>query len=373
MDAAPETNQRIAKLTPLADVLALIDREVKPVGTNTMTLEAARGRVLAVDVVAPALPAQALALIDGWALLSETTQDAGGYAPALLPAMPVRVDAGQPMPLGTDCVAPFDTVTVSGTRAEALAACNLGDGMLPAGGDCNPQAPMRRTGDRLRGVDVAVLAAAGITHVKARMPRIHLVAVRDTPLANAASRLIQADIEARGGLATQFESGHDLVEIFHQANPCPVIVIGGTGGGRNDKSVLTLAREGRVAVHGIALTPGDTAAFGVTELGPVLLLPGRLDAALAAWLTLGRRMLHRLDGGNVFGDPVETLTLSRKVASSVGLAELIPVRRSGGTVEPLAATFLPFSALTRADGWILVPAESEGYSAGSQVSVRPWP
>jgi molybdopterin molybdotransferase len=55
------------------------------------------------------------------------------------------------------------------------------------------------------------------------------------------------------------------------------------------------------------------------------------------------------------------------------LAEVVPVRRKGDTAEPLATKYLPLSALTRSDGWILVPADSEGYSAGSQVQVRPWP
>ena len=100
-----------------------------------------------------------------------------------------------------------------------------------------------------------------------------------------------------------------------------------------------------VAVHGIGLTPGETAAFGFAGTRPVLLLPGRLDAALAVWLTLGRRLLHRLAGGRVFEDPVETLTLARKLASTVGLAELVPVRRSGDAVEPLACEI---SAVVRA-------------------------
>ena len=39
-----------------------------------------------------------------------------------------------------------------------------------------------------------------------------------------------------------------------------VIAIGGTGVGRDDASVATLARLGRVEVHGIALSPGETAA-----------------------------------------------------------------------------------------------------------------
>jgi molybdopterin biosynthesis enzyme len=55
------------------------------------------------------------------------------------------------------------------------------------------------------------------------------------------------------------------------------------------------------------------------------------------------------------------------------LAELVPVRCKDDTAEPLAMKYLPLSALARSDGWILVPADSEGYAAGSPVQVRLWP
>jgi molybdopterin biosynthesis enzyme len=44
-----------------------------------------------------------------------------------------------------------------------------------------------------------------------------------------------------------------------------------------------------------------------------------------------------------------------------------------GNAEPLGSGYLSFSALARADGWILVPADSEGYPKGARVAVRPWP
>src|SRR6185312_5332430 len=151
-----------------------------------------------------------------------------------------------------------------------------------------------------------------------------------------------------------------------------VIVVGGTGSGRNDKSVQALARAGRVAVHGIALTPGETAAFGISGSRPVLLIPGRLDAAFAVWLTLGRHMLAKLSGSTGKEQGTQA-TLSRKITSTVSLTEFVPVRRDGDKVEPLAMKYLSLAALAQADGFVLVPAESEGFQAGSSISVRSWP
>jgi molybdopterin biosynthesis enzyme len=104
------------------------------------------------------------------------------------------------------------------------------------------------------------------------------------------------------------------------------------------------------------------------------LLPGRLDAALAVWLVVGRRILDRLAAAkNNDGEMAEALPLARKIASTVGLAEVVPVRRNAAQAEPLASKYLPLSSLARSDGWILVPADSEGYPAGAPVQVRSWP
>ena len=112
--AASEAIQTISRLTPLTDVLLLIDAEVKPVTPRTIDVSTAAGRALATDAMAPARPASSLALQDGWALSSDETLGAGGYAPAPLARMPARVEAGQAMPAGTDSIAPIDAVKVGG-------------------------------------------------------------------------------------------------------------------------------------------------------------------------------------------------------------------------------------------------------------------
>ena len=372
--AASETIQTISRLTPLADVFVTIDAEVKPVTQRTIDVSAAAGRALAQDAAAPARPASPLALRDGWALSSNETMGAGGYAPAALARVPSRVEIGQVLPAGTDSVAPIDAVKIVGSLAEVLMPVNPGEGVLAAGGDSDPAIPLRRAGERLRAIDLAVFAAAGIARVTVREPRVRVLPLRGSGIITAAARLVTSDIERRGGAARFDDSGRGLGVAMAAESSDAIIAIGGTGSGRNDSSVQTLAREGRLLVHGLALTPGETAAIGFVGARPVLLLPGRLDAALAVWLVVGRRLVDRLAAARSSdGDIAETMPLARKVASTVGLAEIVPVRRSAGQVEPIATKYLPLSSLARADGWIFVPAESEGYSAGAAVQVRPLP
>jgi molybdopterin molybdotransferase len=366
-----DAGQTITRLTPLAEVLATLDLSVKPVAARAIDVAMAAGHILASDALVPARPSAPIALLDGWAMRADETLGAGSYAPAPLARAPQRIESGQPMPPDTDSVAPFDAVKLSRGRAEALATVNAGDGVLPAGGDCDPAIPLRRAGERLRRTDLATFAAAGLARVTVREPRVHVLPVRGSAIVNAAARLVASDIERRGGIA-RLETGRDLGLALVAENADGIVVIGGTGSGRNDASVQTLAREGELSVHGIGLTPGETAALGFIGSHPVLLLPGRLDAALAVWLVVGRRLLARLAGGDD-GEPTATATLARKVASPVGLAEFVPVRRSGEMAEPLATKYLPLSALSRANGWILVPADSEGYPDGATVAVRSWP
>ena len=80
--------------------------------------------------------------------------------------------------------------------------------------------------------------------------------------------------------------------------------------------------------------PGETTALGFAGDRPVLLLPGRFDAALAGWLTIGRRMLARLAFRLSVGwglprtraDVVETVRLG---LAAFGPGRLRPPRAGG--------------------------------------------
>jgi molybdopterin biosynthesis enzyme len=364
--------QRIARLTPLADVLASFDLSVGPVEPREEALLAALGKTLAADIrPAAGHPARALALRDGYAVRAEDTLDASAYAPVALTPAPAPIETGAPMPDGTDAVAPPDAVQMRGGSAEIIAPITPGDGVLPAGGDTAAGQQLRLAGARLRRIDLALLTTLGIERVMIREPRVAVVRAAAGSAIDGAAAGIATSVRAEGGVVVPGNA--NLEAALNDAGNDAVIAIGGTGSGRNDASVRTLARIGQVAFHGIAIAPGETTALGFVGARPVLLLPGRFDGALAGWLTVGRRMLARRCFRLIEDQPFAA-ELGRKIASPLGLAEVVPVRRRLAKVEPLASGgYLSMQALARAEGWILVPADSEGYPEGGRVMVRPWP
>jgi molybdopterin biosynthesis enzyme len=356
-------------LTPIAQVLARLEALARPVAPREAAAADAEGRVLAADAgVAAPRPGVPVALIDGWAVRADAIADASSYAPVWLAAVPAWVDAGAALPRQADAVLPPDAVTMNASGADVHAAATAGDGVLGAGADANPERPLRLAGERLRAADVAALQTAGIARVRVREPRVRVVSTAGAETDTVALAISRA------------ASAHGIVVIFVRAleraladeQTDIVITIGGTGAGRNDDAVAMLARMGEVHIHGFGIAPGESAALGTVKGHPVLMLPARLDAALAAFLIVGDALLRRLTGA-LTSEPAMPVRLARKINSTIGLAEVVPVRRVADGVEPLASGYWPTQALTRADGWVLVPPESEGFPAGTALEMRAFP
>jgi molybdopterin molybdotransferase len=270
---------------------------------------------------------------------------------------------------------PLDAITLRGDRAEAIAAVSPGEGILAAGGDATPRKPLRSAGERLRDIDLAVMTAAGVMEATVRKPRVRIAcgSAARTPTIEAAIGTLCRAVTRAGGTVLDWPRDPDrLDDSLTDCGADTVIAVGGTGSGRQDGSVQALARVGRVEAHGIAVSPGESAGFGFVGPRPVLLVPGRLDAAVTIWLLIGRHLIAKLAGGGA-DDTALILALRRKVASTLGLVELIPVGCADGRAEPLASGYLPLQTLARSDGWIAVPADSEGFRVGTPVAVKPWP
>jgi molybdopterin biosynthesis enzyme len=238
--------------------------------------------------------------------------------------------------------------------------------VLAADADAAPDRPLRRAGERLRAVDVAALQGAGIARVMVREPRVRVVAM---PGCDAVALAISRAISAHGAVVIFVRA---LERALADEQTDMVITVGGIGEGRHDASVAMLARIGQVDIHGFGIAPGETAALGTAKGHPVLMLSDGLDAALAAFLVVGEPLLRRLTG-LVARDPGTPVALTREIVSTIGLAEVVPLRRTGEGAEPLASGHWPLQALTRADGFVLLPPESEGFAAGTVVEMRAFP
>lgn len=357
-----------AALMPLGDALGLLGASVDPVAERLLPLAAARGRISAATIEAPhALPAGLVAARDGFAVEAAAIGGASPYAPVPLPHRPAWIEAGEALPAGTDAVLPPESLEPYGAVADLAAR----EGTHGPGEDLTPGDRLVAAGERIGPLHLLALAMAGRETVAVRMPRLRLIAT-GAPAPDGLSPLLAALIADRGG-DTERIAVPDEVEAIASAlgagDADAVLVLGGSGYGRADRSADGLARAGRLHAHGIALRPGETAALGEAAGRPVLILPGRPAAALAAFLALGAPLLARLAGAR--DEPGTPTTLRRKIASVIGLAEIVFVCRRPEGVEPLGGFELPLRRLLRADGFVLVAPEREGHRAGEQVEVRP--
>jgi molybdopterin molybdotransferase len=374
MVAPLEHRQRIARLMPLDDVMRRIAERVHPVTPREMRAAAALGATLAQDIVVAELhPAAPLALIDGWAVHAESTADAGPYAPAVLPQLR-EVAVGEALYDDSDAVAPLEAVTWRGGNGEVHVAMTPGEGVLMPGTDAGVGEVLGQTGHRLRAVDVVAMQALGIAGARVRKPRIRVARAGKgrNDIADAIADWLAYAIAADGGEPVATRPGGEVEALLTGGGVDAVAMIGGTGAGGRDDTVHALARTGSVEAHGIALLPGETAAFGVANSRPVLLMPGRLDATVAVWPLIGQAILARLRGGTESLASLKS-TLIGKITSTVGLTELVLVRQVGDGVEPLASKYLPLATLAQADGWIVIPAASEGLPPGARITVCPLP
>lgn len=359
----------------LAAARELLVAGVMPVAPVSLGLSEAVGGTLARDIVAMAdLPPCTVALRDGWAVAAEAITGASAYAPILLGCEPVWVEAGDALPPGTDTVlgedaipnpeAPVDRIRVVEEAPET-------EGTRDAGADLPRGHILAGAGTRLTPSRILGLAACGLMHVDVRRPIVRLVATG--PAGATICAALAALIAADGGIAVEIlrppRDAESIAEAILGRPADAIFVVGGTGFGRTDLSTAALTRAGAVTAHGLALRPGETTGFGTAGGRPVLLVPGRPDAALASYLALGRPLLDALAGTHATDR--RAAPLLRKIVSTLGMSDIVFVRCRSEGIEPLGGAELPLHRLALADAVVLVPPEREGYGEGTTVEIIP--
>jgi molybdopterin molybdotransferase len=286
----------------------------------------------------------------------------------------VSVLAGQALPDGTNAVVPLERAEPLGSFVEVSTSLAVGDGVIPAATEFTTGAPLIRAGQVLRPQDLGLAALAGLTDVEVRArPRVVLALARareHDPNRQMLSALVARDGGELVGIAEATDAVA-LEDFLRDTVADLLLVAGGSGFGDNDHAVDALAACGRVRLDGVAMHPGETLALGEVGDTPVGVLPGAPLGCLFAYDAVIARVLRRRAG--LSGDwPYHrrACALGRKVASTLGRMEFCRVRVDAERAEPIAtADGHLLRTAGQADGFIVIPPESEGHAEGSTVEV----
>jgi len=389
--------------------LAWLDAHLQPLAPEITPLRKAASRVLAAPVVSDIdVPGFDRATMDGYAVVAESTDGATSYNRLPLtvigdsmPGSPfngfvsagqaVRIMTGAPMPRGTDAVLPAEFVEAdtdggSPHSISALAAVSPGKNLGRRGEDIVPNTTLLGPGRVLRPQDLGVLSSIGLGAVSVvRRPRVRLAVTgnellpsgsppHDFHIADANGPMLAALIERDGGVVDFPGLVRDdpkaILEAL-KADADIVIVSGGSSVGIEDLAPMIVAEQGELAVHGIAMRPSSPTGLGRIGHRLVFLLPGNPVSSLCAYDFFAGRAIRALGGrGKEWPYRVMRGKLNRKISSPIGRLDYCRVQMAGDLVEPLAVAGASLlSSTTRADGFVIVGEDSEGFAAGSQVKV----
>ena len=390
--------------------LAWLDAQLEPLAAEVVPLRIAAGRVLAASVISGVdVPGFDRATMDGYAVAADSTEGATSYTRLALtvigdsmPGSPfdgcvstgeaVRIMTGAPMPRGADSVLPAEWVEAdsdlrsSQLQISALAAVSPGKNLGKRGEDIVRGATLFEPGRALRPQDLGVLSSIGQGEAcVVRRPRVRLAITGNELLpsgslphgfhiADANGPMLAALIERDGGLVDFPGLVRDerdaILEALH-ADADVVIVSGGSSVGIEDLTPTLVAEHGELAVHGIAMRPSSPTGLGRIGHRLIVLLPGNPVSSLCAYDFFAGRGIRALGGrGKEWPYRAIRAKLARKISSPIGRLDYARVRMVGDLVEPLSvAGASVLSSTTRADGFVIVSDDSEGFAAGAEVEV----
>jgi molybdopterin biosynthesis enzyme len=204
-----------------------------------------------------------------------------------------------------------------------------------------------------------------------RLPRLRLVNIASEGGQSSTAEYIAHLADQAGAAVTRADAARTasaIALVLNAEDADLIVTVGGTGAGKTDATVDALQSAGILVTHGIAMMPGRTAAIGRKASVPIIALPGMLEDALAAWWTLALPVLDRLTTRQ---RSTVMQPIARKIASAPGIADVVLLMREADVWLPLSVGELPLRALARADAWMLVPGNSEGFPVGALCHAYP--
>ena len=271
-------------------------------------------------------------------------------------------------------------------QLRVLSAVSPGKHVGQRGEDVQAGQRVLAKGRALRPQDLGLLSSIGLAEALVhRRPRVAIIATGSELLppgsppagcriADANTPMLTALSRRDGGevVATRLvEDDPQKILAAARQEADVLLVSGGSSVGEEDHAPLLLARHGSLAIHGVAMRPSSPTGMGRLDAALVFLLPGNPVSCLCGYDFFAGRAIRALGGGKRdWPYRRRRVQLERKISSQVGRVDYARVRIVDDLAAPLAiggASIL--TSTTRADGFVIVPGDSEGFPPGAVVDV----
>lgn len=385
------------------------------VGTETISLDEALGRVLAVDAASSSnIPPFSRTTVDGWAVAAASTFGATETNPSLLriagevlmaeiPGFSLargeaaRIPTGGCLPEGADAAVMLEHAEmVDAEFIEVFRSIAPGTSIISAGDDVKAGEAAVRAGTRLRPQELALLAAIGQVRVPVfRMPVIGVIStgdeivaaseapgpgqIRDMNTIALSGQILAAHAKPKTyGIVK--DDGEALFRVMEKAlGECDMVLVsGGSSVGARDFTVETILRfpGAEILAHGVSISPGKPTILARAGKKSVWGLPGHVVSAMVVFDVLVRPFIDGLSGLSEKAArkfPVRA-RLAQNAPSVSGRTDFVRVRLSKGEGGELAAFPIfgksgEIRTMTLADGVMRIEKDDEGIPAGGPVDI----
>jgi molybdopterin molybdotransferase len=389
----------------IAEAHAIVEAGVQAVDRRERVgLLEASGRVMASEVVATLdVPPFNRASMDGYAVVAADTVGASrakagiltlagrvytGDMPAMTvaPGTCVEIATGAPMPEGADAVIMVEEAAIDGHSVAIYTSVEPRQNVGPRGADIKAGQMVLEAGSVLNPSRVGALAALG--HADAEVwarPTVAIlstgneIAAQGRPLApgqiyDINRFTLSAVVAEHGGVAVAISTARDTIEALGNAlDECLqhdlIVFSGGSSVGERDLILDIIQERGEVRFHGIAVKPGKPTLFGVVEGRPVLGMPGYPTSCLSNAYILMVPALRRMAHLPATAPRTVIIPLASRVSSLAGRHQFYTVRVENGRAVPAFKASGDITSMSRADGYIEIPADVTSVAEGNLVTV----
>lgn len=370
-------------------------------GTETVALGDAAGRVLAEDIPADRdYPPFARSARDGFAVRASDVPGelqvigevrAGEvFGGAVAAGEAVEIMTGAPMPEGADAVVMVEHTERRGECVSIQRSIAAGENFSPRGIEARVGDPVLGAGIRIGYAEVAMLATVGHTRVVVyQRPRVAIVATGDEIVefdqypaphqirnSNAASLAVQ--VERAGGVPgilgiarDNYESTRAQIRKGLEADL--LLLSGGVSAGKYDLVEKVLAEFGATFFFDrVKIQPGQPLVFGKAQGKVFFGLPGNPGSTMITFETIARAAIEKAQGLREPSLPLLRARLTSPVRHKPGLTRFLPAMLSadGSTIAPMVAHGSgDVAALARCNAFLVTDPEREAWAAGEDIRV----